>query len=40
MKIFIMSSAVAILLGVGAYFVLTSLGDDTASAYSSSAVRL
>ncbi len=40
MKMFMISSVVAILLGVGAYFVLISLGTDTASVYSSAAVRL
>ena len=40
MKMFLISSAVAIFLGVAGYFVLNSLGTDTASVYSSSAVRL
>ena len=40
MKMLMISSAVAVLLGVGAYLILTSLGTDTASVYSSAAVRL
>ena len=40
MKIFLISSAVAILIGVGGYFVLTSLGTDSASVHSSESVRL
>ena len=40
MKIFLISSVVAILIGVGGYFALTSLGTDSASVYSSAAVRL
>lgn len=40
MKMFLISSAVAITVGVVAYFILTSTGMDTASVMSGNAVRL
>ncbi len=40
MKMFLISSAVAIIIGVGGYFVLSSMGTDSTSVYSSAAVRL
>ena len=40
MKMLMISSAVAIVIAVVAYYVLTSIGMDTASVHSSDAVRL
>ncbi|MDA0357672.1 MAG: hypothetical protein O2835_00445 [Proteobacteria bacterium] len=40
MKMLMISSAAAIVIAVVAYYVLTSTGMDTASVYSSDAVRL
>ena len=40
MKMLMISSAVAIAIGVVAYVILSQTGMDTASVYSSSAVRL
>ena len=40
MKMFFTSSVFAIIVGVGAYVILTSTGMDTASVMSSSNVRL
>lgn len=40
MKIFLLSSAIAIVIAVAAFFVLTSTGMDTASVMSGAAVRL
>lgn len=40
MKIFLISSAAAIVIAVAAYYVLMSTGADTASAMSGAAVRL
>jgi len=40
MKIFLISSCVAIAISVAAYFVLSTSGMDTASVYSGAAVRL
>jgi len=40
MKMFLISSAVAIAFAVCGYFILTTMGMDSASVYSGSAVRL
>lgn len=40
MKIFVISSAAALVLAIVAYFILTSTGMDTASVNSGAAVRL
>ena len=40
MKIFLISSAAAIVIAVAAFYVLQSTGADTASAMSGAAVRL
>ncbi len=40
MKMFLISSAVAVVIAVAVYYVLISTGMDTASVYSSANVRL
>lgn len=40
MKVFLLSSAIAVALAVVVYFVLTSTGMDTATVMSGAAVRL